>query len=443
MTAYVDPDLVPEAYHEFLLDFNTRYWGLYGGRGSGKTKAAIIKHVLRAYMNKYFRCVYVMKAKDHIRDGLYLELKTAISDLGLSHFFKCYEGDYRIVAVNGNTFIPKGVYDPEKTKGIGEPSHLLIEEISNLSLEEYTTLEELLRTSKTNVQTTFMFNPVDEKHWLRSHFFSPDDRHKPHDKFGDQLKILRTTYKDNNFIDREAYYQTLLNAAALDRNKIRVNIEGDWGVEENDNPWLYAFSEDKHVVDKIAVLRNFPVYISFDFNNDPFGCTAWQFSPDLGGNGSFIHCIKEFSGKWKIDEMCRRIKASFSNHILYVTGDRSGSNEDVGRNKTNYELIAQYLNLSDKQLNLNTKNLEHADSRTFVNALFHNYPRLLISREGCPNLINQCYNAKVNIKSQTPQALLKDRKDHKNDEFDSMRYFFQTYFLKYAQKTYFSGIKYL
>lgn len=137
----------------------------------------------------------------------------------------------------------------------------------------------------------------------------------------------------------------------------------------------------------------------------------------------------------KIEDMCDRINAAFPNSILFVTGDRSGQNEDIGRNQTLYQMIASKLRLGKNQVNLNSFNLEHADSRTLMNVMFANYPNVFIDTK-CTSYIRQCEIAKVDEKSKKPHQLYKDRGVYKMDGFDSGRYFFQTYFLDYAKKKY-------
>lgn len=434
-TYSIDPDIIPPVYLPLLLD-NTRYIVLYGGRGSAKTSFAIRKYLLRAFKNEYFKCVYVRKAAAHIRDSLYAGFKSAAIDLDIYDFFKWYDSDYRIIGKNGNSFIPKGVDDPELTKGVDEVSHLLIEEITELSFEDFTTLNALLRTNKTQLQTMCMFNPIQDTHWLRTHFFDPNDRHLPNPAFGEQLKILRTTYKDNNFINRQAYYDTLLLNAAGNTNRIKVDVEGDWGVPENNNPWLYAFDHKKHV-QPLQFLPTYPIYLSFDFNRDPVTASAWQMSPDAINGQGFVHCIKEFALKMQLKDLCERIKATYPNSILFVTGDRTGKNGNVGfedRHATFYTMIQKYLRLTPRQMDIEGKNMEHNDSRQLVNTVLYNHPNVKICPVGCPKLIEECQLATVDETKQKAGVLKKDRDLYKMDLFDGFRYFWQTYFEAYANK---------
>jgi hypothetical protein len=199
---------------------------------------------------------------------------------------------------------------------------------------------------------------------------------------------------------------------------------------------MYAFDVNKHIRN-VQFMPQFPVYVFIDVNNDPLECTLWQMSPNKGTKNSFIHCIDEFSGKYKVTELGQQIKAKYPSSILFLGGDRSGQNEDVGRNQTIYQILGGAMGLSDKQLLLNSHNLEHADSRMLCNSMFHNYPNLYINAEKCPNLVRQIQMAKVDVKSVTPSKLLKDRGMYKNDALDSMRYFFQTLFNDFAKNTYF------
>lgn len=434
----VDDTIVPPIYRPLLFD-ETRYLVLYGGRGSAKTSFAYRKYILRAFKNEYFKCVYVRKAAAHIRDSLYAGFKSAAEDLGLDWFFKFYDSDYRIIAKNGNCFIPKGMDDAELTKGVEEASHLLIDEITELTEEDFDTVNALLRTSKTKVQTLVMFNPILDTHWVRKRFFHPEDSHAPHPAFGDRLKILRTTLQHNNFINREEYKLALLDGAAGNAKRIRVDIEGDWGMPENKDPWLYALDEDKHFADDLPFLPSFPVHLSFDFNRSPLTCSATQMSPSRGMKDSFCHTIFEFVGDVQLEDLCNRIKAKYPGSILFVTGDASGRQGDVAfqsRHSTYYTMVQQYLRLSDRQMHINTKNLEHNDSRALCNMMLYKYPNMKVSRKGCPVLVQDMQIATVDDKKAAPGVLKKDRDQFKMDMMDGWRYMIQTYYLEYAEKVF-------
>lgn len=426
---------------------------LFGGFGSGKSVWNCQDLIEKCRTDKYFKCYYGRKIFDTVRGSCFDTLADTIEDMGLRDEFSYSRANTSSMVIThirtGNKFIPFGSDKPDKLKSIKDPTHIWCEEFDQFDEKDFQVLLPRLRTQKAITQFVASFNtsPVHERHWVLKYFFpglyTGDD--KPDQDFIDLIESLDihkafANYTDNYFIDQEDYRKKLLLAAGGNPRLFEAIANGAWGVTENDKPWLYDFEYKKHVKDKVQFLPTFPVYLSFDFNNDPFGCTAYQMSPQKGGKDSFIHIIKEFSGKFKLQEMCQRIKTTFPASILYVTGDRSGQNEDLGRNQSLYKMIAGYLQISDKNMNLNTINLEHADSRYLCNTMFFHYPEFIIDKHGCPNLIKQCEMARLDDKSKKPHQLLKDREQYKMDEFDSMRYFLQTYFNEYITKTYLNAL---
>lgn len=420
-----------------------RYLGAYGGRGSTKTDTFYLKWLISLFEPFHFKLAYVNQELSNIRDQQYAGFKRVAKRIGLYDHLRFYDGDYRITnpkSPTDNMLVPKGMDDPEKTKGMDDLTAIWWDEINKGTVEGFRFLNELLRTPNAEyLQFAFSFNPVMENHWLRKTFFHPDDRHKVHPDFEGQLYLHRSTYKDNEFIDQQAYLKTLLMSAAGNKNAIRVNIEGDWGLEENADPWLYSFSEEKHVVDDIVFLPTYPVYLSFDFNRHPVSCVAFQHSPQQGLPNSFINYIQEFTGDIQLDALCARIKARYPKSILYVTGDSTGKQGDIGFNDKHasyFKMIQGYLSLSDAQMKLNSKNSLHSDSRNLCNTMLYNYPAMRFSKRGCPMLINDCQIARPDDKSQDPNKIKKDRDIYKMDLFDCFRYSLQTFYSDFAEKTY-------
>lgn len=426
----------------------------YGGYGSGKSVFIAQDLISKAITDPYFKCYYGRKYYANVHNSCFETLYETIEEMGYAHLFQYSKADNSTMKIrcvlNGNTFIPFGCDKADKLKSIKDPTHIWCEEFDQFEdgagekQGDFQILYPRLRTVKAKTEFIASFNtaPVYENHWILRYFFPElykgDD--KPGDWFNEVLAgmdIVKTfgNYVHNHFINREEYYNQLKFASNGNTLLLQAIAEGAWGVSANDNPWLYAFDRATMVRD-VAFLPAFPVYISFDFNNAPFAATAWQYSGDMGNPNAFVHCIKEFTGDFKIEDMCKRISTAFPASILYVTGDRSGQNQDIGRNQTLYQMIQALLNVNSRQMNLNTHNLEHSDSRALMNALFAHYPHLSV-HPSCTNFIRQCEIAKVDIKSMTPHKLLKDRGMYKMDEFDSGRYFFQTYFLEYAKKKYF------
>lgn len=427
----------------------------YGSYGSGKSDFIAAKLVNACLTDTYFRCYFGRKQYVDVRKSCFSTIVKVIKRMGVEHLFHFSEaptsGMYIKCLLNGNEFYPFGSEDPENLKSVDDPTHFWCEELNQFDEADFKMIFSRLRTIKAKTQFIGSFNTefVFDNHWIRRFFFPETVENKallPQSDIlaGVNIARIKSIYTDNSFQD-PAYLQTLIISAGGDIQYLGAIARGDWGVINNKKPWLHAFKELDHTADDVPFNVRYPVYLSFDFNNDPFACTAWQFSPNFGEPSSFIHCIRQFSGHLKIEDMAREIRAAFPSSILYITGDRSGQNEDLGRNQTLYQMLASLLRVPAPNLNLNTANLEHADSRMLLNVMFYNYPSIKISRRHCPTLILQCKNAKPNPKSKNPNELLKDRNIdggiHCNDEFDSMRYLFQTYFNEWAKAGYLNVIK--
>lgn len=433
-----------------LWQRRSKLWLLYGGRGGGKSEAVFDRLLDNALRDDYFKCYYGRKIFDTVRGSCFETLVASIDKLGLKSDFRYSTADNSTMVVkcrhNDNVFIPFGADKPEKHKSIKDPTHIVGEEFDQYALADFQALFPTLRTIRATCEFFAMLNTKDvfPDHWLTQVFF-PDryagDQILSYNPLEDiEVTKIFANYTDNYFIDQAAYYAQLRLAAAGNMHILQALANGAWGIIDNDNPWLYAFDADKHVK-PTPWLPQLPVYLSFDINADPIACTAWQMSDLKGHSQSFIRGIGEFGGHIKVDDICQRIKTAYPQTIFFVTGDRSGQNEDVGRNQTIYQMIQSLLNLGDKQMNLNSRNLEHPDSRTLCNAMVCHYPHFQL--DPCmKNTIEDCQKAKPDPKCPRPSQLYKNRQDgYKMDYFDSMRYFFQTYFNEFAKKAYFGILK--
>lgn len=256
----------------------------------------------------------------------------------------------------------------------------------------------------------------------------------------DDFFYMTALPSDNAFVTQDQY-----NAwETMDERRKKTLVEGDWtDFDDTDPRWAFAF-DNRHIKPVLPFLPTFPVYLGWDFNRDPLSCVAAQFSPNIGHRGSFLHWIGEFSEPVQLRELCMMIKARFPRNTLYVTGDSSGNKGDIGyerKNDTHYRMIQRYLNLSDRQMNLNKINLEHNDSRLLTNTMLSSYPNEFFAEklqmpdgtlvDGVPRLIEEYKNAKVDSDHHKAGHLLKDRNAFKLDLFDASRYVRQTYFKRW------------
>ena len=361
-----------------------RYIIAYGGRGSSKTDTFYLKYILALFEPYYFRLAYINKEKANIRDQQYAGFKRVAKRIGVYDRLRFFDGDYRIInPENGNSLIPKGMDDPEKTKGMDDITAIWWDEINKGKLEDFNSLNALLRSPQAKyLQFAISFNPVSEMHWLRDYFFDKNDAYKLHDNFKSSALLHHSTYKDNEFIDQEAYYATLLQNAQGNTNRMLVDIKGLWGVEKIENPFFYAFNEDLHYTDeRYQLAENTQIILSFDFNNNPTTLLIGQV--DVKRIAIFDLILADentISGLSPLEAVCHKFKAKYLDSGLLVpayvlvTGDATGKNKtaDNVSNKGFYSKIKQLLSLGDSQIKIRKQNPTHILSRELSNGLLYN-----------------------------------------------------------------------
>ena len=72
----------------------------------------------------------------------------------------------KITLPNESEFIFVGVDDAEKLKSIADITDIVIEEATELSLDDITQLDLRLRAKVDDLQMFFMFNPTSKANWV-------------------------------------------------------------------------------------------------------------------------------------------------------------------------------------------------------------------------------------------------------------------------------------
>ena len=405
----IDKNLISSHFEEVILSKH-RYMVCFGGRGSSKTTHLYIKYIFESFEDKHFTLLYVNKEFRNIRDQQYLGFKNRIKDLGLSDYFKFYDGDYRIQNVlTNNWFIPKGMDDPEKTKGIEEVTNIWVDEANKCTQEDITTLDKLLRTPKASyLQLAVSFNPVSERHWLRSFFFDSSG-YKAKESIKNIL-VHHSTFENNDFIDKEAYRETLTTAANGDPSRMECDLYGRWGNIRQDNLFIYALNKQRHIVKDLPLREDSRQWISIDFNTEPMTAIVAQVGYDREAKTDYIEIIDEIVLRGKngegagVYELCDHIREHYDVEWCDFVGDAAGWNRNVnGRGaKSSWRIIEEELNLSSTQ-NKTPKGKKAiigksyvVDKRNITNYLLQKYPRFKIASH-CVHLIEDIETVQADV----------------------------------------------
>lgn len=217
------------------LDSTNRYEVIYGGAGSGKSVFMAQKKLYFNMSDKGRNTLVVRKVGKTNRYSTFALFNQIISDWNLYQIFDINKTDMTITnKYNKNQIRFAGLDDVEKLKSITFESGILtdiwIEEASEANVNDFRVLDTRLRgANKYNIpfQINLTFNPISQLSWLKSQFFDNTNQ-----EFRKKVSILKTTYKDNKFIDND--YKEMLEALKNeDFNFYRVYALGEWGTFAN------------------------------------------------------------------------------------------------------------------------------------------------------------------------------------------------------------------
>lgn len=259
-------------YQNQLMNYDNRVNVFYGGAGSGKSYFVCQKMIIKALQSQR-KVLVVRKVGRTIKQSiwaLFLELIISKMPQVLLEYNK---SDLTFKLVNGSEFLFTGLDDAEKIKSIQGITDIVIEEATEITLDDFTQLNLRLRSPKPNNQIHLMFNPVSKANWVYKYFFEQ----KPDDTI-----IQQTTYKDNPYLPEE-YTKTLEDMQY--RNKAYYNIyaKGEFATLDKLVFPTYEkrlINEDEFIDPSTGAKTGlFWVGLDFGYTNDPSAITWGYYKP--------------------------------------------------------------------------------------------------------------------------------------------------------------------
>lgn len=206
--------------------------------------------------NGEYRYLVVRKTGKSIRRTAFQLLLDLISEYNLYEYFKVNETEMLIKCKTGATLVTSGLDDVEKLKSIVGINRIWIEEASEITEQDLNQLDLRMRgVNNLGYQMTLTFNPISELHWIKKTFF---------DVGKDDTFILKTTYKDNKYLD-EQYKKRLESLAQEDYQYYRIYTLGEWGTLGN---VIFTNWQKEDLTER--KFDNFFNGIDFGFADDPF-----------------------------------------------------------------------------------------------------------------------------------------------------------------------------
>lgn len=226
----------------------------YGGAGSGKSFSQTQHEIIRC-LQKPEKLLVIRKVASTLKDSVISLFTSILNSWGLQDYYTENKATQFIKFANGSEILFKGMDDPEKIKSIAGITRIWIEEASELSQADFSQLNLRLR-GKEGLQITLTFNPIDEEHWIKSYFFD-------NATVNEKTNIIRTTYKDNKFID-EAYKAELEGYQYIDKNYYKIYALGEWGGITEGR--IFPIWEQ---IDSFPEIDGFWYGLDFGYTNDP------------------------------------------------------------------------------------------------------------------------------------------------------------------------------
>lgn len=162
-------------------------------------------------------------------------------------------------------------------------------------------------------------------------------------------------------------------------------------VDFNEVPFLYSFSDAKHVTTGLKIDDSLPLWLSFDFNILPQTCVIAQL-PDV----DTVHVIElARRDNASIYDMCDYLRVKFPGYHYLFTGDATGRSRS-GTDKSGrsyWNIIKAEFNAKDTQFRLRPKNLDHKTSQVICNSVLE-HKNVRINAE-CRLLIEDCIFASL------------------------------------------------
>ena len=254
-----------KTYRPYLKQ-NKRYQLYFGGSSSGKSyflAQRCILDVVKGGRN-YMIC---RNTATTIKKSVFNEIVKAISFFKLEKCFNVNKSDLVITCINGYQILFVGLDDTEKIKSTtpskGVLTDIWVEEATEAGYKKFKQLDKRLRgISKHSKRLILSFNPILKSHWIYKEFFTHWDDTKQEYQ-GDNISILKTTYKDNKFLTSDDIKSL---EDETDKYYYEVYTLGNWGVL---GAVIFKNWSTQDISELIPTFDKLKVGLDFGFSQDP------------------------------------------------------------------------------------------------------------------------------------------------------------------------------
>lgn len=272
------------------------------------------------YPNRKF--LVIRKVGNTLRDSIFALFKSVLADWKLYDKCEIRETLLTITLPNGSEFIFKGLDDPEKIKSIANIDDIIVEECTEIDMQDFNQLNLRLRSKNSHNQIHVMFNPVSKSNWVYKMWFENGYNTA-------NTIVLKTTYKDNKFLPQD-YIDSLEDMKDKDPVYYRIYALGEFASLDK---LVYTNWEEREF-DYKEILKNNPgaralFGLDFGYINDPSAFVALVADEE----NKILYIFDEFYKKGLLNnEIAAEIKRKgYSKEIITADSAEQKSIEEIRR----------------------------------------------------------------------------------------------------------------
>jgi PBSX family phage terminase large subunit len=366
-----------------------RYIWVYGGSSASKTFSVVQLLVIKMLQGPNENSLILRKFAVDIRDSIYSDFKTVITDWGLAELFTIQQN--YIQCKTGSYVRFRGLDDSEKIKGIAGFKRVVLEEISQFDEVDLKQIRKRLR-GQSGQQIIGIFNPISEEHWIKVNVFDKEVLTEQECDIGGMwvnasgnLVIMKTNYLDNKYIVGPHFVdQHVIDDFEKDKiddfDYYNVYGLGNWGRLRTGGEFWKDFNTNLHVKPNESNQLfdpSRPIHMVWDKNVRPYQpCALWQIKID--GPKKYITQFDEIAfpdPRNRVRYVLEAFVAKYPHTLvkgLFVYGDRTAISEDSTKEKGENmftEIIGALRNYHPT-LRMQSVNPSVVQSGKFVNACY-------------------------------------------------------------------------
>lgn len=240
---------------------------------------------------------------------------------------------------------------------------------------------------------------------------------------------------DNPLLNAEDIKQLEDEIAVMDEQMVLQEIHAEFIEASGTRPFATRYEKPKHESLKAIYQEDKPIFVSLDFNLNPFGFIfshIWQDKDGFHRHQFDEATIEDADLEQGIDY----IKEYYGDkiHSITITGDKMGDRRDFGRRDraSYYMRLERGLKLRKAQIKTYA-NPMHSNSKDQVNYLLTHHPDWIINPETCPNTCRDMRTVQVDAFN----SLLKKNRNDANqraDHLDCVRYETNAFFFEWIKR---------